>query len=133
MMQVYKELKSGATLQAFEMFSQLALDKVLKHTDLPKPFQENSPFYVVCEFENPHESSLENVMATFEKLVEKGLVSDGLISQSEQQAKTFWRYREDISECLSHYSPYKNDIAVAISKVPDFMNDLDQVLLQQIS
>lgn len=53
---------------------------------------------------------------------------DGVMSQSEVQAKTFWRYREDISESLARYSPYKNDIAVSISKVPAFMEELDQLL-----
>ena len=40
-------------------------------------------------------------MALFEKCLENGWIDDGAISQSEVQAKTFWRYREDISESLS--------------------------------
>jgi len=50
------------------------------------------------------------------------------MSQSDQQATNFWRLREDISESLAKYSPYKNDISVAISRVPAFMNDLDGIL-----
>ena len=69
-------------------------------------------------------------MSVFESCLEQGMIIDGVISQSETQAKTFWRYREDISESLSKYSPYKNDISVAISKVPNFMEDLDQLLLK---
>ncbi len=69
-------------------------------------------------------------MKVFEKCLEESWVLDGVISQSDVQATTFWRYREDISESLAKYSPYKNDIAVTISKVPPFMEDLDKVLTQ---
>ena len=50
------------------------------------------------------------------------------MAQTTQQAVDFWRYREDISESLSPYSPYKNDVAVKISKVPAFVLDLDSIL-----
>jgi FAD/FMN-containing dehydrogenase len=85
-------------------------------------------FYVVCEVECSHESAEEKIMQVFESCMEKGWITDGVISQSEQQEKNFWRYREDISESLSPFSPYKNDISVTISKVPQFMEDLDKIL-----
>ncbi len=50
------------------------------------------------------------------------------MAQSAQQAQTFWRYREDISESLSPRSPYKNDVSVKISRVPAFMKDVESVL-----
>lgn len=126
-MKVFSEFKNNCHLQAYEMFSEKALQKVLSATGLTRPFETVTEFYVVCEVECASELAEEKVMATFESCLEKGYITDGVISQSEVQAKTFWRYREDISESLSKYSPYKNDIAVSISKVPDFMNDLDQV------
>ncbi len=73
---------------------------------------------MVCEVETPTAEADESIMSVFESCLEQGLVVDGVVSQSEQQAKTFWRYREDISESLSVHSPYKNDVAVSISKVP---------------
>ncbi|MGZ3691205.1 MAG: FAD-linked oxidase C-terminal domain-containing protein, partial [Pseudobdellovibrio sp.] len=33
----------------------------------------------------------------------------------------------DITEAMSHRSPYKNDISVSVSKVPEFMQNLDEV------
>ncbi len=127
-MKVFSEFKNKTHLQAYEMFSEKALLKVLEATGLGRPFETQTDFYVVCEVECPTDAAEENVMATFESCLEKGYILDGVISQSEVQAKTFWRYREDISESLAKYSPYKNDVAVAISKVPDFMTDLDSVL-----
>lgn len=127
-MKVFSEFKNNTNIQAYEMFSEKALNHVLHATGLPRPVETKTDFYVVCEVECPTDAAEEKIMATFESCLEKGWLVDGVISQSEVQAKTFWRYREDISESLSKFSPYKNDVAVSISKVPDFMSDLDQVL-----
>jgi FAD/FMN-containing dehydrogenase len=129
-MKVFSEFKTHCQLQAYEMFSEKALKHVLKSTGLPRPLETVSDFYAICEVEVSSPSAEENVMAVFERCLEKGWITDGAMSQSEVQAKTFWRYREDISESLSVFSPYKNDISVSISKVPDFMNDLDLVFSQ---
>lgn len=127
-MKVFSEFKNNTCLQAYEMFSEKALGHVLHATGLSRPFETTTDFYVVCEVECTSEAAEEKMMATFESCLEKGWIMDGVVSQSDVQAKTFWRYREDISESLSKFSPYKNDVAVAISKVPDFMTDLEQVL-----
>lgn len=129
-MKVYSEFKNRCSLQAYEMFSEKALKHVLHSTGLPRPFETVADFYVVCEVESATPQAEENIMSVFESCLENGWLLDGVISQSEIQAKTFWRYREDISEALSTHSPYKNDVAVAISKVPDFIVDLDLVLSQ---
>lgn len=129
-MKVFSEFKKNCSLIAYEMFSEKALVHVLNNTGLTRPFPTVSDFYVVCEVETGSVQAEEDVMQTFESCLEKGWLVDGVISQSEQQEKNFWRYREDISESLSKFSPYKNDISVTISKVPDFMNDLDAILKQ---
>ncbi|UXR66009.1 FAD-binding oxidoreductase [Bdellovibrio bacteriovorus] len=127
-MKIFAEFKTKTSLVAFEMFSDKALRKVLEGTGLSAPLATECPFYVLAEVETRNEADEEHALSVFEKSLEEGWVLDGVISQSDVQAKTFWRYREDISESLAKYSPYKNDIAVAISKVPPFMEDLDQVL-----
>lgn len=129
-MKIFAEFKTKTSLVAFEMFSDKALSKVLEGTGLSAPLATECPFYVLAEVETRNEADEEHALSVFEKSLEEGWVLDGVISQSDVQAKTFWRYREDISESLAKYSPYKNDIAVAISKVPPFMEDLDQVLSQ---
>ncbi|UOF01280.1 FAD-binding oxidoreductase [Bdellovibrio reynosensis] len=127
-MKIFAEFKTKTSLVAFEMFSDKALAKVLENTGLPAPLETQSPFYVLSEVETRNEQDEEHVLGVFEKCLEEGWVVDGVLSQSDVQATTFWRYREDISESLAKYSPYKNDIAVTISKVPPFMADLDKVL-----
>jgi len=127
-MQVFAEFKKKCTLTAFEMFSEKALQKVIESTGLPRPFATACEYYVLAEVEMRGEADEANVLSVFEACMEKNLVLDGAMSQSEAQASSFWRLREDISESLAKYSPYKNDISVSISRVPPFMQDLDQIL-----
>lgn len=129
-MKIFAEFKTKTALVAFEMFSDKALAKVLENTGLPAPLETAAPFYVLAEVETRNDQDEEQALGVFGNCLEEGWVLDGVISQSEVQATTFWRYREDISESLAKYSPYKNDIAVTISKVPPFMEDLDKVLAQ---
>jgi FAD/FMN-containing dehydrogenase len=126
-MNVYSEFKFGTKLCAYEMFSDKALAHVLKSTGLTNPLSANYPFYVVAEIESSNDQDEENILNVFEKNLEQGFVTDGAISQNETQAKQFWRLREDISESLSKHSPYKNDISVRISKVPDLIRELDPI------
>lgn len=128
-MNVFAEFNKKTTLVAFEMFSEKALQIVIDATHLPRPFETKTAYYVLAEVEMKSESDQTAVLEVFESCMEKGFVLDGAVSQSDQQAKNFWRLREDISESLAKYSPYKNDISVAISKVPAFMNDLDAILV----
>ncbi|MBV2169316.1 MAG: FAD-binding oxidoreductase [Bdellovibrio sp.] len=129
-MKIFAQFKTKTGLVAFEMFSDKALKKVLENTGLPAPLETTAPFYVLAEVETRNEQEEEKALEVFSHCMEESWVIDGVLSQSEVQAATFWRYREDISESLAKYSPYKNDIAVTISKVPPFMEDLDKVLSQ---
>lgn len=129
-MKIFAEFKTKTSLVAFEMFSDKALKHVLHHTGLSAPLETSCPFYVLAEVEARNDQDEEHALGVFEKCLEESWVLDGVISQSDVQQKTFWRYREDISESLAPFSPYKNDIAVAISKVPPFMEDLEKILSQ---
>ncbi|MBK9321926.1 MAG: FAD-binding oxidoreductase [Bdellovibrionaceae bacterium] len=129
-MKVFAQFKNRTKLVAFEMFSDKALEKVIASTGLAMPFETKTELYVLAELESQSNIDEEQNMAAFEKCLLEGWVLDGVISQSDVQAKNFWRLREDISESLAKYSPYKNDISVAISEVPSFMRDLNLVLTE---
>jgi FAD/FMN-containing dehydrogenase len=51
-----------------------------------------------------------------------------VISQSEAQAADLWRYREGVSEAITAFTPYKNDLSVRVSEVPAYLQDLDQLV-----
>lgn len=105
-------------LSAFEFFSELALQKVMARHGHTRPFATPSGFYALIELD---EALNEQAMSIFESCVEKGWVVDGVMSQSQVQAKQLWRLREDISESLSHFTPYKNDISVRVPFIPAFL------------
>jgi len=117
--------QSSIDLLAFEFFSQQALNKVMQHREMKAPFTNPANYYVLIEFEVANDVSMQQALAAFEQAAENEWLVDGLISQSQQQAKELWQYREGISESIAHYPPYKNDIAVKPSLVGEFLNQVD--------
>lgn len=115
-------------LTAFEFFSDKAMRKVLARGDVPAPFDTVAEYYALLEFEADNEAHVDLAMELFEHCVDKGWVLDGVISQSETQLKNLWRLREDISETIAQWTPYKNDISVVVSKVPEFLSDVENIV-----
>jgi len=120
LMQVFAAFRERMQLQAFEFFTDRALEHVLAH-GAQAPFDEVHPFYVVTEFAAGDEVQEAAAMAAFEACMEQGWVSDGVVSQSDAQAAQLWRLREGITEAVARYKPYKNDVSVRISAMPAFM------------
>lgn len=130
LMKVSRTFQDQIDLTAFEFFSDRALAHVTARGDLSKPFATDAPFYALLEFELISEQTEELVMSLFEQCVEQGWVLDGVMSQNETQAANLWRLREDISETIAEFTPYKNDLSVTVSKVPEFLNGVNQVVSQ---
>ena len=127
-MRVLRVYQGAMELSAFEFFSELALQKVIAHQDLQRPFETPAEFYALLEFELCDERTLEQAMSLFEDCVEQGWVLDGVVSQSIAQARSLWRLREDISETISRWTPYKNDISTVISRIPAFLDEVEAVV-----
>jgi glycolate oxidase subunit GlcD len=130
-MEVMACFRQDLDLTAFEFFSEKALQKVVERNELARPFATRAEYYALLEFETLTEQTLEKVMALFEACVEKGWVLDGVISQNETQRQNLWRLREDISETISHWTPYKNDISTRVSKIPAFLKEVEAVVTRQ--
>jgi FAD/FMN-containing dehydrogenase len=123
LLNVLTAFSDGLTLSAFEFFSDLALRKVQAHRDLPDPLAEAVDFYALLEFD---ESAMDVASSTFETCVNEGWIVDGVVSQSQAQAQSLWQLREGISESIASYTPYKNDLAVRIAQIPEFLADVDR-------
>lgn len=115
-------------LTAFEFFGEVALQKVLDAGHVVRPFETPCPFYVLLEFEGRFDAVVDDAMSIFEHCVEQGWVLDGVMSQTTTQAQNLWRLREDISETIAPYTPYKNDISVLITHVPAFIAEIDAIV-----
>ncbi|KKO17662.1 FAD-binding oxidoreductase [Pseudomonas putida] len=129
-MPVLHAFQGKLDLTAFEFFSDKGLAKILARGDVPAPFDTDCPFYALLEFEASTEEVANEALATFEHCVEQGWVLDGVMSQSETQLKNLWKLREYLSETISHWTPYKNDISVTVSNVPAFLRDIDAIVAE---
>ncbi|MEE8058248.1 MAG: FAD-binding oxidoreductase [Pseudomonadales bacterium] len=127
-MDVFSTFQSAMDLTAFEFFSEKALQKVVAHSGLQRPFETPAKFYALLEFENTNDDVEVLAMTLFERCMEQGWVLDGAMSQSIDQLKNMWRLREDISETISQWTPYKNDIATMVSKMPGFLKEVDTIV-----
>ena len=85
-LQVFDAFRGRLRLQAFEFFTDVALRHVLAH-GAQAPFEDVHPFYVVTEFAADEASEAE-ALAAFERCVEAGLASDGVIAASEADRKS---------------------------------------------
>ncbi|MBN6151110.1 FAD-binding oxidoreductase [Xanthomonas sp. AmX2] len=129
LMQVFDAFRARLQLEAFEFFTDRALEHVLAH-GAQEPFDQVHPYYVVTEFAAGDEAREAAAMAAFEHCLEQGWVSDGVISQSDAQAAQLWRLREGITEAVARYKPYKNDVSVRISAMPAFLAETQALLGQ---
>lgn len=130
LMQVFAVCRERLTLSAFEFFTDRALRHVTAH-GAQNPFAEISPYYVVTEFDAADDVQRNAALAVFEHCAEQGWVTDGVLSQSDAQAKSLWRLREGITESLAPHKPYKNDVSVRIAAVPAFLHDMEALLARE--
>ncbi|MGO1749856.1 MAG: FAD-binding oxidoreductase [Marinobacter sp.] len=130
-MDVLKTFQGGLDLTAYEFFSHQAMGHVLAHGQVQAPFETEAPYYALLEFEATSDQVMDDAMTLFEQCMENGWVLDGVISQSETQANSLWQLRERISESIAPRTPYKNDISVVVSKVPEFLAEIDELVAKQ--
>lgn len=127
-MKTFQAFRNAVDPTALELFSAGSVRIVHAHKGVPKPFETDAPYYLLVEFENDAEATENRMLSTFEHCLNEGWVIDGVMSQSEQQARNLWRLREDISESISQFTPYKNDLAVKVSDIPPFLAALDALV-----
>lgn len=127
-MRVLEVFQGKLELLAYEFFSELALQKVTAHQNLQRPFGAVTPFYALLELEHRGDETDEVLLQVVEHCMEHGWVEDAVISQSVAQARGLWRLREDISETIARWTPYKNDISTTIDQVPAFLSRVDAIV-----
>ena len=132
LMPVFDGFQKSAELMAFEFFSDPALSAVCREQHLQRPFERGAPFYCLLSCAADSGELPASAMDWFESVLEQGRVTDGLLSQSGQQAAQFWRYREGISESITPRTPYKHDLSVRPSSVAEFLSELENRISQEL-
>lgn len=127
---VLKTFTSRVELTAFEFFPDRGLQEVLNAGNVAAPFATTAPFYVLLEYDCLTLAVKESAETAFVECSQKGWVLDGVASQTQTQARNLWRLREDLPEVLLAYKPYKNDLSVRVSKMPEFMAAVERSIAQ---
>jgi len=114
----------GEGLSAFELIHRQGLDFLSEvGPDVRFPFDPLPEWMVLVDVglsrgQNPSDS----LAALYTEAADKGLVTDGVIAQSQTQRSAFWAVRESIPEANRRVgSISSHDISVPLSAIPDFI------------
>jgi FAD/FMN-containing dehydrogenase len=115
----------GDGISAFELIHRQGPDFLVEvGPDVRVPLAEVPDWMVLTEVGLPHGLSPQDALEdVFVAASEAGLVSDGVIAQSEAQRHAFWSLRESIPEANRRIgSISSHDISVPTSLVPEFID-----------
>ena len=124
----------GDRVAAFEIAGRSAVQLVLKHIPGARtPLAGDPQWSVLIELEDAADDAPLNDLLERElgAAVEAGLVEDAVIATSLSQAQALWALRENISEAQRIEGvSIKHDIAVPVSRIPEFLARADAALLR---
>jgi len=113
----------GTRLTAFELMPRFGIDLQLKHGMLvADPAPSMSPWYALVEISRPVGTDPGPMESALETAIERSIVTNAAIAQSDAQRQTLWAAREQMSEVQSKEgASIKHDISVPIAAVPRFL------------
>lgn len=131
-LEVMKEINlCGLQVTAFEFFTRQAHEVVLKNfKQMKSPFEQRAEIYVLLEVEEGvgGRGLLEPFL---ESLLEKELISDGVLAQSSTEFRDLWSLRENITESIQATGHVrKNDIALPLDQLGNYIAEMLDVVAQ---
>lgn len=124
-LQLLSDLRKNTDLYAFEYFDDACYSLVRREQDIGELLPPGGHY---CVFDIPLETGLENLASVVFPYSE-----DVIIEDTETKRRTLWKFRESISESLSHLKNvkmHKNDISVPAAKMADYQKELQSVIKQ---
>jgi FAD/FMN-containing dehydrogenase len=122
----------GSQLSAFELMNAAQLDDILKYTsDRKSPLDPKCPWHVLVELGSAADApglraGLETVLQT---ALTKQLLSDAAVASNEAQRAAMWKIRHSVTEAnLKAGIGITHDIAVPVSKIPEFVRRVSPAL-----
>lgn len=106
-------------LSAFELMDGQSQDLVFAATKNKRPLEGKYPFYCLIETSGSNsEHDNEKLEKFLESVMEKEIVSDGVVAQDKTQLKALWGWREDASEASGHWGGvYKYDVSIPLKEM----------------
>lgn len=115
----------GDDVSAFELIGRMGLEFLAAvGPEVRMPFSEAPEWMVLMELGLPSGHSADLTFeAIFSAATDRGLVSQGTVAQSQQQAQDLWTMREAIPEANRRIgSISSHDISVPLSTIPEFID-----------
>ncbi len=111
--------RAGSRLTAFELMPRFGLDLQLRHGMLGRdPAASASPWYALVEV-NRMRGTPGLLESALEEALQRGLITDASVAQSETDRTLVWSAREQMSEVQSREgASIKHDVSVPIAEVP---------------
>lgn len=112
-------------LSAFELMDGRSQGLVRESTGNKDPLESEYPFYCLIETSGSNaEHDMAKLEAFLEHVMNEGIVADGVLAQDETQAQSLWRWREGITESLSHLGgTYKYDVSIPLPELYQLVED----------
>jgi FAD/FMN-containing dehydrogenase len=130
----YMKGQLGERITAFELMRRSIIELLI--SGVPghgEPMADVHPWYVLAEVsgQGPPGSLAEPFATALTAAMEQGLVADAVIASSGQQARRFWKMREDLAEAQkSAGGTITHDISVPVSRIPEFLAKADAAVEQ---
>lgn len=122
-------------MSAFEFLPPLAFDLAREAMpDLPLPLKPDAPAYVLMELSGSGLVDIDALMAQFLELaMTEGLVRDGVVAQSQTQARALWLIREGMNEGQARRGRHlRSDVSVPLSELPAFVAEAEAAILAEM-
>ncbi len=126
---VLGELRSRSLMiHSYEVLSNNCFELVHKCQGFAKPFSKAAPYYLVFEVDTFGAADVSETLEKWmESCFERGVVEEAFMASSPADARSFWAWRENITESLSQTAKvYKNDLAVPLREIADFAAKLEK-------
>lgn len=120
-------------LSAFELMDGRSQRLVHESTGNKLPLESEYPFYCLVETSGSNaEHDMEKLETFLEHVMGEGIVADGVLAQDETQFQSIWRWREGITEALSHLGgTYKYDVSIPLPELYQLVEDCKQRLTEK--
>jgi FAD/FMN-containing dehydrogenase len=116
---------SGERVSSFELIPRIAVELAAHHIpDVADPLEHAHPWYVLCELSSaqPEEALGAVLERALGDALERSVILDAAIAQSERQRLSLWRLRENIPEAQRRDgASLKHDLSLPITVLAQFV------------
>jgi FAD/FMN-containing dehydrogenase len=117
---------AGEHLSSFELMPRVAIELAARFVEgVRDPLEAPHPWYILCELTSSAEQRLDELLEqTLTAALERELILDAVLANSERVRAEFWHLREHIPEAQRRAGPsLKHDISVPVASLPKFIRE----------